>query len=184
MAFDNNQIKTKMQAALDALGREFSGLRSNRASPKMVEPITVAAYGGNMPLAQVASVAAPEARLITIQVWDMSNVKAVEKAIADSGLGLNPQTEGAVIRLRLPELSEERRKELVKVAGKYSETAKIAVRNARREGMDALQAAEKSGGMSQDEQRRASKELQNQTDQFVGKVDALLKQKEAEIIKT
>jgi ribosome recycling factor len=150
---DENDLKRRMDGALDALKREFVGLRTGRASTSLLEHIQVDAYGSAMPLNQVASVSVPEPRLLTVQVWDNGNIKATEKAIQDSGLGLNPQTEGNLIRVPIPELSEERREEMTKVAAKYAEQGRIAVRNVRRDGMDSLKKLEKDGDISQDEQR-------------------------------
>src|SRR5471030_883690 len=143
--FDLADVKRRMQGALNTLKQELSGLRTGRASPNLVEPIHVEAYGSNMPMNQVATVSVPEARLISIQVWDASLVKAVEKAIRDSNLGLSPSTEGQIVRIRIPELNQERRQELVKVGHKYAEAARIAVRHVRRDGLDHLKKLQKDG---------------------------------------
>ena len=161
----------------------FRSLRTGRASTSILEPVTVDAYGSPMPLNQVGTVNAPEPRLLTVQVWDKSLVKAVDKAIREAGLGLNPQTEGQTIRLPMPELTQERRKELTKVAHKYSEAAKVSVRNVRRDGMEGLKKAEKKGEITEDEHRRLSEEVQKKTDEHVKKIDEMLAQKEQEIMK-
>ncbi|MCC7260674.1 MAG: ribosome recycling factor [Alphaproteobacteria bacterium] len=181
-AFNIADIRRRMEGALASLTQEFSGLRTGRASTGLVDHLQVEVYGSMMPLKQVASISTPESRMITVQVWDQSQVKSVEKAIANAGLGLNPQTEGNVIRLPLPELSEERRKELVKVAHKYAEDAKISVRNVRRDGMDTLKKLEKDGKITEDDHRRSGEEVQKATDEVVKKVDALLASKEKEIL--
>lgn len=179
---DLNDIERRMDGALDALNREFGGLRTGRASPALLDPLTVDAYGSQMPLNQVGTVNAPEARLLTVQVWDQQLVKAVEKAVVESDLGLNPQTEGNLIRIPIPDLSEERRVELKKIAGKYAEQGKIAVRNVRRDGMDTLKQMERDGETSQDEQKSQSDEIQKLTDAYISKIDAALETKEAEIM--
>lgn len=181
-AFDLADIKRRMQGAQGVLKNELAGLRTGRATPSLVEPITVEAYGSNMPLSQVATVAIPEPRLISIQVWDKSVVSAVEKAIRDSNLGLNPNTEGQVIRLRIPDLNEERRKELVKVAHKYAEAAKVAIRHVRRDGIDALKKAQKDGHVSEDDTKRHEAEVQKATDGAIAEVDQMLAHKEKEIL--
>jgi ribosome recycling factor len=157
--FDINELKRRMQGAIQSLKHELGGLRTGRASASMLDPVQVDAYGTHMPLNQVATVSVPEPRLISVQVWDKSMVKAVEKAIVDSNLGLSPATEGQVLRLRIPELNQERRKELVKVAHKYAEEARIAVRHVRRDGMDILKKLEKSHEMSEDDQERHADRL-------------------------
>lgn len=179
---DISDIKRRMDGALDALRKEFSGLRTGRASTSLLEPVQVDAYGSHMALNQVATVGVPEPRLITVQVWDRGMVKAVEKAIRDSGLGLNPQTEGQTLRVPIPELSQERRKELTKVAHKYAEQARIAVRNVRRDGMDMLKKQEKDGLISQDEQKTWAEKIQTLTDTHTKKVDEMLAAKEKEIM--
>ncbi|MDB5478777.1 MAG: frr [Alphaproteobacteria bacterium] len=182
MAFDLNELKRKMEAAVDALKKEFSGLRSGRASTGMLDPIQVESYGSMMPLNQVANISTPEPRLLTVTVWDRGMVTAVEKAIRDSGLGLNPQTEGSTIRLPIPAMTEERRKEMTKVAGKYAEAAKVAIRNIRREGMDNLKKQEKDSQISEDERERHEKDLQKATDEAILKVDTTTTHKEKEIM--
>ncbi len=179
---DLSDIKRRMDGALDALHREFAGLRTGRASIGLLEPINVPAYGANMPLNQVGTIGVPEPRMITVQVWDKSLVSAVDKAIRDSGLGLNPSTDGQLVRVPIPQLSEERRVELGKIAGKYAEQARVAVRNVRRDGMEMLKHMEKDGEISQDEHHLWSEEIQTLTDQHVKLVDETLAQKEAEIM--
>ncbi|MDE0779293.1 MAG: ribosome recycling factor [Alphaproteobacteria bacterium] len=171
-----------MDGAVDALKREFAGLRTGRASTSLLENIQVVAYGAAMPLNQVASVSVPEPRLLTVQVWDNGNIKATEKAIMDAELGLNPQTEGNLIRVPIPELSEERREEMAKVAAKYAEQGRIAVRNVRRDGMDTLKKMEKDNDISQDEQRDRGDDIQKLTDAHIKLVDELLESKEQEIM--
>jgi ribosome recycling factor len=179
---DINDLKRRMQGALGVLKQELSGLRTGRASANLLEPVQVEAYGTHMPLSQVATVSVPEARLLSVQVWDRSMVHAVEKAITASNLGLNPQTEGQVIRLRVPELNEERRKELVKVAHKYAEAAKVAVRHVRRDGIDVIKKLEKDHEISKDEHERHSADIQKATDQVIQEVDQMLAHKEKEIL--
>lgn len=179
---DINELKRRMDGALKTLQHDFAGLRTGRASASMLDPIMVDAYGSMMPLNQVANVNAPEPRMLTVQVWDKSMVKAVEKAIRESDLGLNPAADGQSIRVPVPELSQERRKELSKVAGKYAENTKIAIRNVRRDGMDEIKKQEKKGDISEDDQRRMSDEIQKITDQFIQKVDELLATKEKDIM--
>jgi ribosome recycling factor len=180
--FNIAEIKRRMAGAVDALKHDFGGLRTGRASTALLDPIVVDAYGANMPLNQVASVSVPEARLLQISVWDRGLVAAVEKAIHASNLGLNPQTEGSVIRLRMPDLTQDRRKELVKVAHQYAEKAKVAARNVRRDGMDQLKALEKAKLMSEDDHKTKADEVQKMTDDTVKDLDAALKAKEAEIM--
>ncbi|MBO6784364.1 MAG: ribosome recycling factor [Alphaproteobacteria bacterium] len=182
MSADEKDIKRRMDGALEALKREFGGLRTGRASTALLDNIQVDAYGASMPLNQVASVNVPEPRLLTVQVWDNGNVKATEKAIQDAELGLNPQTEGNVIRVPIPELSEERREEMTKVAAKYAEQARVAIRNVRRDGMDSLKKLEKDGEISQDEQRGRGEDIQKLTDDHIKMVDELLEAKEQEIM--
>ena len=179
---DINEIKRRMQGALQVFKTELSGLRTGRASGHLLDPVQVDAYGTHMPIAQVATVSVPEPRMISVSVWDKSLVHAVEKAITNANLGLNPQTEGQTIRLRIPELNEERRKELVKVAHKYAETAKVAVRHVRRDGMDALKKLEKDHKISQDDHKRMDTEVQKTTDQAIIDIDHLLGGKEKEIM--
>lgn len=171
----------RMDGALEALRKEFTGLRTGRASANLLDPIHVEAYGGEMPLSQVGTIGVPEPRLITVQVWDKANVKAVDKAIREAGLGLNPQIDGTVVRVPIPELNEERRNELAKVAGKYAEQARVAIRNVRRDGMEMLKRLEKDGEITQDEHEKASGEVQKLTDQHIKKVDEAASAKEKEI---
>ncbi|MDO8979715.1 MAG: ribosome recycling factor [Afipia sp.] len=180
--FDINDLKRRMEGAINALKHELGGLRTGRASASMVEPVQVEAYGSHMPLNQVATVSVPEPRLLSVQVWDKSMVKAVETAIVNSNLGLSPATEGQVIRLRIPELNEERRKELVKVAHKYTEAARVAVRHVRRDGLDVLKKLEKDHQISEDDEKRLSNEVQKATDAAIADVDKALATKEKEIL--
>jgi len=180
--FDLNDIKRRMQGAVQALKHDLSSLRTGRASANLLDPIEIDAYGARMPISQVATVSTPEARLISVQVWDRGMVGAVERAIRDSDLGLNPNTEGQTIRLRLPELNEQRRQEMVKVAHKYTEAARVAVRHVRRDGMDLLKKLEKDGKMSQDDGVRAADQVQKATDQTISEVDNVLSAKEKEIM--
>lgn len=180
--FDLAEVKRRMQGATAVLKQELGGLRTGRASPGMLDPIQVEVYGQSMPINQVATVSVPEPRLLSVQVWDNSAVKSVEKAIRDSNLGLNPQTEGQVIRLRIPELNQERRQELVKVAHKYAEAARVAVRHVRRDGIDHLKNLKKDGHVSEDEIKRHEGEVQKATDQSIAEIDQLLAAKEKEIM--
>jgi len=179
---DMKDLKRRMEGAVKVLKEEFAGLRTGRASTSLLEPVQVNAYGGKMPLNQVAAITVPEPRLLSVQVWDASLVSAVEKAIRESGLGLNPQTQGNVIRVPIPELSAERRKELSKVAHQYAEQARVAVRNVRRDGMDAIKQMEKAHDISEDEARRLADEVQKLTDKFIAQIDELLEKKDAEIM--
>jgi len=180
--FNAADLKRRMHGATESLKHDFGGLRTGRASATLLEPVQVDAYGAMMPLNQVASVTVPEARLLQINVWDKGLVVAVEKAIHASNLGLNPQTEGQVIRLRMPDLTQDRRKELVKVAHQYAEKARIAVRNVRRDGMETLKAAEKKGQINQDDQKRNEGEVQKLTDKAVADIDIAAAAKEKEIL--
>ena len=175
-------VERRMQGAVDTLQKEFGGLRTGRAATSLLEPIMVNAYGAQMPLSQVATIGAPEPRMLSVQVWDRSLVKATEKAIRDSDLGLNPSVDGQLLRIPIPPLTQERRAELAKVAGKYAEEARIAVRNIRRHILDEFKRAEKEGVLSQDEQRDYTGEIQGLTDTFVKKVDEVLEKKEQEIM--
>ncbi len=175
-------MKRRMDGAMESLRGDLAGLRTGRASTGLLEPIAVEAYGTQMPLNQVGNISAPEARLLTVQVWDTNLVGAVEKAIRASDLGLNPQTEGQTIRVPLPDLTEERRMELVKVAGNYAEAARVAVRNVRRDGMERLKKAERAGEISQDEQRARSEDIQKATDSHIEDIDELLARKRGEIM--
>jgi ribosome recycling factor len=179
---DINEIKRRMQGASAALKAELSGLRTGRASAHMLDPVMVEAYGAQMPLIQVASVTVPEPRLIAVNVWDRSLVHAVEKAIVNSNLGLSPATEGQVLRLRIPELNEDRRKELVKVAHKYAETARVAVRHVRRDAMETVKKLEKEHKISKDDHDRFSGDIQKATDAGIADIDHLLAGKEKEIL--
>ena len=170
-------FERRMSGAFDALSKEFQGLRTGRASTNLLDNITVEVYGSKMPISQVGTVSAPEPRMLTVQVWDASNTKAVEKAIASSGLGLNPQPAGTLIRIPLPGLTEERRAELAKVASKYSEQAKIAIRNVRREGMETA----KKNKLPEDDLKKAEDKIQKMTDSWIKKVDDALAHKEQEI---
>ena len=180
--FDLSDIKRRMQGAVSALRHDLNSLRTGRATPNLLDPLQVDAYGSLMPISQVATVNVPEPRLLSVQVWDRSMVSAVEKAIRDSDLGLNPQTEGQTIRLRIPEMNEQRRKEMVKVAHKYAEEARIAVRHVRRDGLDLLKRLEKDGAISQDDEKRQADQVQKATDQAIAEVDAALASKEKEIM--
>ena len=175
-------LKRRMQGAVDALKHDLTGLRTGRASTALLDPIQVEVYGANMRLNEVATVSTPEARLLSVQVWDRSNVQPVEKAIRSAGLGLNPITDGQVIRLPIPELTEERRKELAKLVGQYAEKARIAVRNVRRDGMDHLKADEKKHEISEDERKRLEIEVQKLTDDTIKEVDDASAAKEKEIL--
>src|SRR5512147_1479051 len=180
--FDINELKRRMQGAVATLKHELGGLRTGRASASMLEPVQVDAYGAHMPLNQLATVSVPEPRLLSVQVWDRSMVHAVEKAIIASNLGLTPATEGQVIRLRIPELNQDRRKELVKVAHKYAETARVAVRHVRRDAMDVIKKLEKDHKISKDDHDRFSTEIQKATDAGIAEIDHMLAGKEKEIL--
>jgi len=180
--FSLEALKTRMQKSIASLKDELAGLRTGRASASLLEPITVEAYGSRMPLNQVATVTVPEPRMLSVQVWDRSMAGAVERAIRDSGLGLNPASEGVVIRVPLPELNQERRKELTKVAHNYAEQARVAVRHIRRDGMDLLKKLEKDGTISQDDSRVKADQVQKATDSSVAEIDQILSVKEQEIM--
>jgi len=175
-------LRRRMDGAIEVLRKEFGGLRTGRASAGLLDPVQVPAYGSTVPLAQVASVNVPEPRMITVQVWDRGVVKAVDKAIREAGLGLNPQTEGQTIRVPIPELNQERRKELTRVAAKYAEEARVAVRHVRQHGIEALRKAEKDGDISQDEQRKVQADIQKLTDDHIKRIDETLSQKDKEIL--
>ena len=175
-------LRRRMDGAIDTLKKEFAGLRTGRASTSLLEPVSVEAYGQHMHLNQVASVSVPEPRLLVVQVWDRSMTKAVEKGIREAGLGLNPQTEGQTIRVPIPELTQDRRKELTRVAGKYSEQARVAVRNIRRDGLEPLKKKEKDGEISQDQHRKLQTDIQHLTDEYIKKIDEALAQKDKEIL--
>jgi ribosome recycling factor len=179
---DINELKRRMQGAIQSLKQELGGLRTGRASASLLDPIQVEAYGSHMPLNQLATVSVPEPRLISVQVWDRSMVHAVEKAIAASQLGLTPSTEGQVLRLRIPELNEDRRRELVKVAHKYVEAAKVAVRHVRRDGLDVLKKLLKDHQMSEDDEKRSADQVQKLTDETISEIDRMMAGKEKEIL--
>lgn len=176
------QMESRMNGAIDALKRDFNSLRTGRATTSLLDHVAVEAYGSSMPLSQVGTVSAPEARMLSVQVWDKGMIKNVEKALLESGLGLNPVVDGQLIRLPLPALSEERRREMVKIASKYVEAAKIAVRNIRRDGMDYIKAREKAKDISEDDERRYEESIQKTTDVFISKIDELGVQKEKDIM--
>ena len=180
--FDLADIKRRMQGAVQAFKHDLGGLRTGRASASLLDPIQVDAYGALMPLNQVAAVSVPEPRMLSVQVWDRSMVMAVDKAIRESSLGLNPQTEGQIVRIRIPELNEQRRKELVKVAHKYAEESRVAARHVRRDGLDLLKKLEKDGKMSEDDAARQSDQVQKATDQTIVEIDQALSAKEKEIM--
>jgi ribosome recycling factor len=181
-AYEKADIQRRMHGAVDALKHDLGGLRTGRASTALLDPIQVDVYGANMPLNQVATVSAPEPRLLSVQVWDRSNMNAVEKAIRNAGLGINPITDGQMIRLPIPDLTEERRKELAKLAGQYAEKARVAVRNVRRDGMDALKTDEKKHEISEDERKRSETDVQKMTDDTIKEIDAAFAAKEKEIL--
>jgi ribosome recycling factor len=181
-SIDKSDLSRRMHGAVDALKHDLGGLRTGRASTALLDTIHVEVYGASMPLNQVATVSVPEPRMLSVQVWDRSNVGPVEKAIRSAGLGLNPVTDGQVIRLPIPELTEERRRELAKLVGQYSEKAKIAVRNVRRDGMEHLKQDEKKHQISEDERKRLEAEVQKLTDDTIKEIDTLAEQKEKEIL--
>ncbi|MEC9414702.1 MAG: ribosome recycling factor [Pseudomonadota bacterium] len=178
---NKDNLSKRMEGAISSFSGDLSGLRTGRASTNMVDGILVDAYGQKMPLDQVGSISVPEARMISIQVWDKGLVIAVEKSIHESGLGLNPQVDGELIRIPIPELNEERREELSKIAGKYAEQAKIAVRNIRRDGMDEIKKIEKEGLVGKDRAKDLENEVQELTDDYIKRIDGILSQKESEI---
>ena len=180
--FDLADIKRRMQNTIQALRHELNGLRTGRASASLIEPVHVEAYGQSMPITQVATISVPEPRLIAVQVWDKAMVGACERAIRDANLGLSPTTEGQVLRIRIPELNEQRRKELVKVAHKYAEESRVAVRHVRRDGIDILKQLLKDKAISEDDEKRQAGEVQKVTDQAIGEVDQVLAAKEKEIM--
>jgi len=181
-AFSKDELDRRMKGAVATLKSELSGLRTGRASAALLDPVKVEAYGNMVPVNQVGSIATPEARMITVQVWDKGLAKAVDKAIRDAGLGLNPQMDGQLLRIPLPELNQERRKELTKLAAKYAEAARVAVRNVRRDGMDLLKKLEKDGKISQDDHHGKGDELQKLTDANIKDIDTALQSKEQEIM--
>ena len=180
--YDKADLERRMHGAVEALKSDLSGLRTGRAHTALLDPVTVEVYGSHMPLNQVASVSAPEPRMLSVQVWDKSNVGPVDKAIRSAGLGLNPIVDGQVLRLPIPEMTQERRKELSKLAGKYAEAARIAVRNVRRDGMDNLKADENKKEISEDERKRHETEVQKLTDATIAELDAAATAKEKEIL--
>jgi ribosome recycling factor len=175
-----DELKRRMQGAVTALRGELAGLRTGRASISLLEPIRVEAYGSSMPLSQVGSVSVPEPRMLSVQVWDRALVSAVDRAIRESNLGLNPMTDGTLLRIPIPDLTADRRQELVKIAHKYAEAARVAVRHVRRDGHDALK-KEKAGGMSEDQQRKLTDQIQKMTDETIAEIDSVLATKESEI---
>jgi len=175
-------MRRRMDGAIDALKKELAGLRTGRASPSLLENVVVNAYGGTMPLNQVGTVSAPEPRMLVVQVWDRGLAKAVDAAIREAGLGLNPQSEGQVIRVPIPPLSEERRKELIKVGHKYAEHARVSARNVRRDGLEALKKREKDREITQDQHRKLDKDVQHLTDETIKRIDETLASKEKEIM--
>ena len=179
---DLADLERMMEVALTSLAKEFQGLRTGRASTQLLDSVAVEAYGESMPINQIATVSVPEPRMLSVQVWDKENTKIVEKAIRESNLGLNPQVDGQLLRIPLPDLSEERRQELSKIAAKYAENAKIAVRNVRRDGMDTTKKMEKDGDISQDDRHIYDEEIQTITDKTINKIDELLSSKEVEIM--
>lgn len=179
---DLADLQRRMNGAVEVLKQEFGGLRTGRASASLLDPIVVDAYGSKMPLNQLGTVSVPEPRMLSVQVWDKAMLKAVEKAIRSSGLGLNPVVDGQVLRLPIPELTEERRVEISKIAGKYAEQARVAARNVRRDGMDQLKALEKDGEISQDEHHMYGEDIQKMTDDIIATMDQLLSDKEQEIM--
>ena len=181
-AFDMNDLKRRMQGAIASLKTELSGLRTGRASTALLDHVQVEAYGSHMPLNQLATISVPEPRALSVQVWDRSMVHAVEKAISAANLGLTPSTEGQMLKLRIPELNEERRKELVKVAHKYAEAARVAVRHVRRDGLDHLKKMEKEHKISEDDEKRQAGEVQKATDSTIAEVEKMLASKEKEIM--
>ncbi|MDR3420473.1 MAG: ribosome recycling factor [Xanthobacteraceae bacterium] len=181
-AFDINELKRRMQGAIASLKHELSGLRTGRASSALLEHVQVEAYGSQMPLNQLATISVPEPRLLSVQVWDRSMIHPVEKAISAANLGLTPSTEGQVIKLRVPEMNEERRREIVKLAHKYSEAARVAVRHVRRDGLDLLKKLEKEHKISEDDHNRQAADVQKATDATIAEVDKLLAGKEKEIM--
>lgn len=180
--YDKSDIERRMKGAVESLKGDLSGLRTGRANTALLDPVVVEVYGSMMPLNQVATVSAPEPRMLSVQVWDKSNLTAVEKGIAKSNLGLNPMIDGQTLRLPLPDLTEERRKELAKLAGEYGEKAKIAIRNVRRDGMENLKDDEKKKDISEDERKRSEDDVQKLTDAHVTEIDAVIAAKVKEIL--
>lgn len=180
--YDKADLERRMKGAVEALKHDLSGLRTGRANTALLEPITVEVYGSKMPITQVATISAPEPRLLSVQVWDKANISPVEKAIRSAGLGLNPISDGNTLRLPIPDLTEERRKELAKIAGQYAEKARIAIRNVRRDGMENLKTDENKKEISEDERKRAETDVQKLTDDMIKAVDETAAQKEMEIL--
>ncbi|WP_370178291.1 ribosome recycling factor [Alteriqipengyuania sp.] len=180
--YDKADIERRMQGAIESLKGDLSGLRTGRANTSLLDPVVVEVYGSMMPLNQVATVSAPEPRMLSVQVWDKGNVSAVEKGIAHANLGLNPMQDGQTLRIPMPDLTEERRRDLAKLAGKYAENAKIAIRNVRRDGMEALKEDEKKKEISEDDRKRFEDEVQKLTDKYTGEADAAAEAKEKEIM--
>ena len=180
--YDKSDVERRMKGAVEACRGDLSGLRTGRANTTLLDPVVVEVYGSNMPLNQVATVSAPEPRMLTVQVWDRSNVTPVEKAIRSAGLGLNPITDGQMLRLPIPDLTEERRKELAKLAGQYAEKAKIAIRNVRRDANDALKTDENKKDISEDDRNRLETEVQKMTDDMIKAIDDAAANKEREIL--
>ena len=181
-AYDKSDLERRMAGSIESLKQDLVGLRTGRASVNLLDPVTVTVYGADMPLNQVATVSAPEPRLLSVQVWDKTNVGPVDKAIRSAGLGLNPIVDGTTLRLPIPDLTEERRKELAKLAGKYAEAARIAARNVRRDGMDNLKTDEKKGVISEDERKKLETDVQKLTDATIADIDAAATAKEKEIL--
>lgn len=180
--YDKSDIERRMAGAVESLKGDLSGLRTGRANTALLDPVVAEVYGAMMPLSQVATVSAPEPRMLSVQVWDKSNVSAVEKGIAKANLGLNPMTDGQTIRLPMPDLTEDRRKDLAKLAGEYGEKAKVAARNVRRDGMESLKADEKAKDISEDERKRSEDEVQKLTDKYVAEIDIAIEKKVQEIL--
>jgi ribosome recycling factor len=181
--FDIKDLEARMRASFEALKREFIGLRTGRASANLLDPVQVMVYGSRMPLAQVATISVPESRMLAVQVWDRTNVQAVDKAIREANLGLNPIMDGTTLRLPIPMLTQDRRNELVKLAHKYAEQGRVSIRNVRREGMDLLKKLEKDGDIGEDDQKKSATKVQELTDKLIKEIDAALVVKETEIQK-
>ena len=181
-AYDKADLERRMAGSVEALRHDLGGLRTGRASTSLLDPVTVEVYGSHMPLNQIATVSAPEPRMLSVQVWDKSNVGPADKAIRSAGLGLNPIVDGTTLRLPIPDLTEERRKELAKLAGQYAEKARIAARNVRRDGMDSLKVDEKKGLFGEDDRKKLETEVQKLTDKTIADIDAAASAKEKEIL--
>jgi ribosome recycling factor len=182
-SFDIKDLETRMRASLDALKREFVGLRTGRASANLLDPVQVMVYGSRMPLSQLATISVPESRMLAVQVWDRTNVQAVDKAIREANLGLNPIMDGTTLRLPIPMLTQDRRNDLVKLAHKYAEQGRVSIRNVRREGMDLLKKLEKDGDIGEDDQKKSAAKVQELTDKLIKEIDSALATKETEIQK-